>query len=120
MSINEKMYTARALIQFKQYDKARAILLTVDHTKAREWLRKLDVISVPVKQKVDRPTYIVLLIIALILIIGGGVLIIHQQTARQAAGLHEIIDRPESYDLTHGAETRMAQIDTPQPSGVKK
>jgi hypothetical protein len=45
MTTKEKMQTAQALIQLKQYDKARAILRTVNHAKAREWEAKLDRIA---------------------------------------------------------------------------
>ncbi len=37
-----KMRQARDLIERKQYDEARAILLTVDHPRARQWLAQLD------------------------------------------------------------------------------
>ncbi len=39
--IKEQMLKARAYIQLKEYDKARRILVNVDHPKAKEWLTKL-------------------------------------------------------------------------------
>jgi|GEM_PF-4796366 len=47
MSTKERMTTARDLIREKQYDQARAILVTIDHPKAEEWLAKIDQISPP-------------------------------------------------------------------------
>ncbi len=41
----EKMNRARGLIQAKRYDEARAILVTVDHPVARQWLDRLDKIA---------------------------------------------------------------------------
>lgn len=43
-STKEKMQQAKELIQAKQYEEARAILRTVDHDKAYEWLDKIDAI----------------------------------------------------------------------------
>lgn len=40
-SIRDQMEQARALIQQKRYPEARAILTTIDHPKAKEWLIKL-------------------------------------------------------------------------------
>lgn len=40
-----KMLAAKELIQEKRYDEARAILQTIDHPTAREWLAKLDKIA---------------------------------------------------------------------------
>lgn len=40
-----KMMYAKELIQAKEYDKARAVLRTVDHPAAREWEAKLDRIA---------------------------------------------------------------------------
>ena len=40
----ETMEQARALIQAHQYDEARALLVTVDHPKAVEWIEKIDAI----------------------------------------------------------------------------
>jgi hypothetical protein len=45
MTTKEKMLEARRLIQEKQYDQARAILRTVQHPTAEQWLAKLDAIA---------------------------------------------------------------------------
>lgn len=42
-----KFEAARELIQEKHYDAARAVLCTIDHEKARDWLAKLDAIDPP-------------------------------------------------------------------------
>ncbi len=47
MSIKEQMMLAREHIQAKQYDEARAILNTIDHPKAREWLARIDQMGEP-------------------------------------------------------------------------
>ena len=52
MSIKEQMLQARELIRAKQYDQARAILVTVDHPKAREWLARIDQIGASSPQTV--------------------------------------------------------------------
>lgn len=41
-SVKDKMLEARALIKHQEYDKARAILKTTSHPKAKQWLAKLD------------------------------------------------------------------------------
>lgn len=41
-AVRDKMFEARDLIQAKQYAQARALLVTIDHPKAYEWLQKLD------------------------------------------------------------------------------
>lgn len=43
-----KFEAARELIQAKQYDAARAVLKTIDHPQASDWLTKLDKIA-PIK-----------------------------------------------------------------------
>lgn len=40
--VREKMLEARDLIQAQRYSDARALLVTIHHPKADEWLRKLD------------------------------------------------------------------------------
>ena len=40
--VRDKMLEARDLIQAKRYPQARALLVTIDHPKAYEWLQKLD------------------------------------------------------------------------------
>jgi ABC-type lipoprotein release transport system permease subunit len=39
---NEKMERARILMKVEQYDQARALLETVEHPSAHEWLAKID------------------------------------------------------------------------------
>jgi hypothetical protein len=41
-TVRDKMFEARDLIQAKRYAQARALLVTIDHPKASEWLHKLD------------------------------------------------------------------------------
>ena len=43
MSVKEQMTEARDLIKAKRYDEARAILETVDHPLAEQWLDKINV-----------------------------------------------------------------------------
>lgn len=53
-----KFQVARELIQAKQYDEARAILKTIDHPMATEWIAKIDLLDPPVpneQPKVSRP-----------------------------------------------------------------
>lgn len=53
-NVKEKLTKARDLIQDKRYDEARAILRTVDHPTALEWLSKIDQIA-PIPAAVSRP-----------------------------------------------------------------
>lgn len=53
----QKMLPARELIQQKKYDEARAILRTVDHPKAREWLAKLDAIAPSIASSIAEPDW---------------------------------------------------------------
>lgn len=53
--IQARMTEARDLIQAKRYDEARAILRTVDHPKAAEWLAKIDEIA-PASRSSISPT----------------------------------------------------------------
>lgn len=41
-TVRDQMFEARNLIQSKRYAEARSLLVTIDHPKAYEWLRKLD------------------------------------------------------------------------------
>lgn len=65
-----KMEAARELIQEKKYDEARAILRTVDHPLATEWLGKIDDIKrgqpVAPKPNSRRETIRLLVLVALI------------------------------------------------------
>ncbi|HML25039.1 MAG TPA: hypothetical protein PKD09_25520 [Aggregatilinea sp.] len=51
--VKEQMLRARELIQQKQYDEARLLLMTIDHDKAREWLAQLD--RIQQKQPTPQP-----------------------------------------------------------------
>ena len=50
----QKLSAARELIREKHYDEARAILKTVDHPTAKQWLAKLDQIAPEKKQSAWR------------------------------------------------------------------
>jgi hypothetical protein len=45
MTTKEKLQNASELIRLKQYDKARKILLTVNHPTATVWLKKIDALK---------------------------------------------------------------------------
>lgn len=45
MDIKEQVLRARELIQEQRYAEARAILVNVDHPKAREWIAKIDEVA---------------------------------------------------------------------------
>jgi len=45
MSTENQMQKAKALIQQKRYDDARALLITIDHPKADVWLNRLNQMS---------------------------------------------------------------------------
>lgn len=45
--MEEQLSRAKALIQAKQYDQARAILAGMDHPTARKWLAKIDEMDNP-------------------------------------------------------------------------
>ncbi len=51
----QKMLQARDLIREKRFEEARAILQTVDHPTAEEWLRRLDKIDPPVQAEIPPP-----------------------------------------------------------------
>ena len=53
--IKSKMKRAQELIKAGEYDKARRILVTVDHPKADQWLTRLNTIDPP-KQQVEVKT----------------------------------------------------------------
>jgi hypothetical protein len=52
MTTKAKMLEARRLIEAKQYDEARAILRTIQHPTAEQWLAKLDAIA-PEEPEID-------------------------------------------------------------------
>jgi len=51
----ETMEQARALIQARQYDEARALLVTVDHPKAVEWIEKIDALLAQADDPFEKP-----------------------------------------------------------------
>lgn len=53
-TVKERMMKARSLIQAMEYEQARAILKTVDHPTAKQWLAKIDAIT-PEKPKRENP-----------------------------------------------------------------
>jgi hypothetical protein len=75
-----KMEAARELIREKRYDEARAILRTVDHPTARQWLGKLEQID-----PVGRPNPVPLAqpIVAAVPVAAGGAVEQDQYFARQ-------------------------------------
>lgn len=52
-ALKDKFAKAKAFINLEQYDKARAILKTIDHPTATKWLAQLDVIA-PKKRQIPR------------------------------------------------------------------
>lgn len=52
-TVKEQMQQAQKLIQAKQYNEARAILRKINHPKAREWEKRLDMIA-PRKKQLSR------------------------------------------------------------------
>lgn len=51
----EQMKRAKALIQHKHYDDARALLITIDHPKADVWLSRLNQMSHPAVMPASQP-----------------------------------------------------------------
>ncbi|MBZ0315169.1 MAG: hypothetical protein K8L91_02030 [Anaerolineae bacterium] len=56
MTPEERLNLAADLIRKKEYASARAILITLDHPKAREWLTRLDQMSPPPPQPMSYNT----------------------------------------------------------------
>ncbi len=63
-----KFEAARELIQAKQYDEARAILKTINHPMAAEWIDKIDALS-PTKRTTARPPALLLIGLAVVLLV---------------------------------------------------
>lgn len=55
MATKEKMLAAKALIDSKKYDEAKAILGTVNHPTAQKWISQIDAISQ--KQRETKKAY---------------------------------------------------------------
>jgi len=68
--IRQQMMRAKAHIQLKEYNKARKILVKVDHPKAKEWLEKL-----PKQDNRKGRQRINLIFLIVILVVGGGVVV---------------------------------------------
>lgn len=108
------MKRAQELIQEKRYDEARAILKTVDHPKARDWLAKLDKIAPRKSTWRKFKPFVYLAILCVLLVVGYTAYSSFQQTqeaARQMMNLaveqntvrshlkiycQEVIDRSET------------------------
>ncbi len=71
-----KMEAARELIKEKQYDEARAILRTVNHPLAAEWIAKIDAISSP---KHSRRSPILALVALGIVLVGVMAVVVYTQ-----------------------------------------
>jgi hypothetical protein len=72
-----KMEAARELIKDKHYKEARAILQTVDHPTAKEWIAKIDAISPPSKSNAG--PLVGLVALAAVLCIGLGAVVFTQR-----------------------------------------
>lgn len=80
-----QLQAAKALIEEKRYDEARALLETIDHPTATKWLNQLDKIA-PVtkpakKRRMSRRTYI--LVVALFVCFGIYLIGSNPEVARQ-------------------------------------
>jgi hypothetical protein len=65
-----KMEAARELIKDKHYKEARAILQTVDHPTAKEWIAKIDAIAPPKRSGAGQLVALVALIVVLCAALG--------------------------------------------------
>lgn len=79
-STRDKMQQAHTLIKSEKYDEARAILETVNHPKAFEWLNKLDKVAPtlddPFVPTQNRTVNIVLGMVSLITGVAGIIVLI--------------------------------------------
>jgi len=96
----QKMLEARELIQQKRYDEARAILKTVDHPTAQEWLVKLDTVA-PRKVPLWIPL-LSLVTVVVIIILSVSVVRLQQQLNSISAqvNFHESDIRSMASDLS--------------------
>ncbi len=92
----QKMLQARDLIREKQFEEARAILQTVDHPTAEEWLRRLDKIAPPTQVEAPPPArpvrrsrriygFTLLAVIVVIAIVSVGVILLNLAGANTAS-----------------------------------
>lgn len=89
-SVQVKLTTAKDMINARQYDAATALLRTIDHPKAREWLAKLDARKPkqPAKPKRSRKwigVSIVLAVVVIAVAIAIGLQVQRQALASQAS-----------------------------------
>lgn len=98
-----KMLAAREAIQAQQYDKARSILKTVDHPKAREWLARLDEIAPQqTNQKKASRLWIALAAVALVALIGSAAFVLLRGSGNKPVS--DIEERVVNYCLGLKAE----------------
>lgn len=83
-----KFQAAKELIGQKKYTEARAILKTIDHPKAKEWLVRLDKLSAA-KPAVNTTLFVI--IVGFVIVLGIGVLfarqILNRSNQDSAAGI---------------------------------
>lgn len=101
-----KLLAAKELIQEKRYAEARAILKTIDHPTAREWLKKLDEIA-PDTEKKDSSLNTILIAgsAALLLMIGFVIVFLvvrpfPPQTASSIIDTETATERPPNLTAT--------------------
>jgi hypothetical protein len=112
--MQQQLAEARDLIKQKRYREARALLKTIDHPKAREWLARLDVAA---PKKPNRTPLIAVLVILLTAIGAvGAALITSFDTQRRAAELQiQVINGTMTSEVVtaravSGERTFMAQL----------
>lgn len=69
MSTKEQMQRARTLIQQKRYDDARALLITINHPKADQWLNRLNRMGTGSIQTTSDKSFTVKLFISIVLLL---------------------------------------------------
>jgi len=95
MSTKEKMQTARAHIQRKEYDDARRILSTVDHPKAREWEAKIDRVA-PRRSWLRRHWLKVVVVVFAVILVALGILV--YQAGQEAGQVWQRIERVDALE----------------------
>jgi type VI secretion system protein VasI len=121
-----KMAAARELIQEKRYDEARAILVTVDHPTAREWLARIDNLTPASKSsgvKPNRAPLLLILFVVAIVVLVGALLFFRDQTegGRQlgrelAAAFTQTVQASPIAPLTPTAPNTIAPTSTIAPA----
>lgn len=111
------MLAAKELIQEKRYDEARALLKTVDHPTAREWLKKLDRIAPPTKsKKTSRRTPRVILGVFLTLLILAVLTQLPESETNSSGRATPTNARPVVLEATSGQTLPPGQ--TPSPTST--